>query len=226
MASSLFRKETFSAFGFLLAEEKCKWVPSKKVIWLGRVIDMHQNLLYITDEIVLKLLAKIQSILSYIENCESKLNPVRLLANVVGQIISMQRLLGNNVTLMTRELFSCINSRASWNAPVKVTPEGKKELVFWGENVESFNNKGKPIKDKQLCRFSIYSDASGTGYGGYVVETLDDNFSLSKGREILDMSVTKGFSEMDYARTSLAPEVVSVNEETNEMVLKSDKAAE
>ena len=70
--------------------------------------------------------------------------------------------------LMTRYLFSCINTTASWNAPVIVTLEGIDELKVWLSNIRALNEAGKSIKCEQFYNFNLYSDASNTGYGGYL----------------------------------------------------------
>ena len=51
---------------------------------------------------------------------------------MTGQIISLhvQSVIGNKVRLRTREMFKCINSRASWNAPVLVSEEALAEIEF------------------------------------------------------------------------------------------------
>ena len=58
---------------------------------------------------------------------------VKVLASVTGQIISLQSVLGNKVRLRTRELFNCINARASWNAPVLVSKLSERHQCIWRE---------------------------------------------------------------------------------------------
>ena len=58
---------------------------------------MHQNLLFITDERIQRLLRKIDSILKTLESQTIPLIHVKNFANVVGQIISMQSVVGNKV---------------------------------------------------------------------------------------------------------------------------------
>ena len=93
---------------------------------------------------------------------------VKVLASVTGQIISLQSVLWNNVRLRTRDLFKCINARASWNAPVLVSKLAISELEYWNTNVVNLNLMGKSLQCLQICLFYIYTDASATGYGGYI----------------------------------------------------------
>ena len=69
---------------------------------------------------------------------------------------------------MTRQMYGCILSRASWNAPVSVTDEAKSELMFWKANVRSLNDLGKSLNTKTFYEACLFADASSKGYGGYV----------------------------------------------------------
>ena len=133
--SSQFVKQTVTEFGILLAHEKCNWLPSRKVTWLGHMIDMEKNMLFISDERIKRLQAKLDSVLFQIKSDKYNIILVKVLASVTGQIISLQRVIGCKVRLRTSELFECINTRASWNAPVLVSDAALAELEFWKENL-------------------------------------------------------------------------------------------
>ena len=75
----------------------------------------------------LRLEMTIKSLLYQVEKDRYSLVPVKALASVVGQIISLQNVIGKKVRLLTRQTYSCILSRASWNAPVRVTDEAKSD---------------------------------------------------------------------------------------------------
>ncbi|CAG2253752.1 unnamed protein product [Mytilus edulis] len=98
-------------------------------------------------------------------NCFFK---ARLVASLVGQIISMQAAMGSVVRLRTRSLYECIMQKASWDSPVLIKEMAFDEVVFWKENVEFLN--GKELLDEKVCTSVVYTDASGTGFGGYIVE--------------------------------------------------------
>lgn len=92
--------------------------------------------------------------------------PVKVVASVAGQVISMQHALGNIVRLRTRCLFECIATRASWRAPVKVSPKAWAELKFWRSQVKSLkslNAAGGSFKLSTCYDVSTYCDASGSG---------------------------------------------------------------
>ena len=74
-----------------------------------------------------KFKTTIESFLYQTDKDLYSLIPVKALASAVGYIIALQNVIGNK----TRQMYRCILSRASWNAPVIVTDEAKSELTFW-----------------------------------------------------------------------------------------------
>ena len=56
-------KQTLLDFKFLLAHENYQWLQTKRVTWLGHIIDMDKNLLFISDERIKSLYSKLESIL-------------------------------------------------------------------------------------------------------------------------------------------------------------------
>lgn len=94
---------------------------------------------------------------------------VKELASITGQIVSLQSVVGRVVLLKSRELFRCINYKASWNSPVVVSDGALKELKFWLENVKEKNE----VKLENISSYSLmylFTDASSTRYGGYIAE--------------------------------------------------------
>ena len=110
---------------------------------------------------------------------------VKVLASIVGQIISMQGVLGKIVRLKSRDLYKCILTRASWKAPVIVSQETIEELRFWRCNVGSMNTEGKAIERSTLFEVCLFSDASScsSGYGGYLESTTQHKASV-EGRSV------------------------------------------
>ena len=53
---------------------------------------------------------------------------VRVIARLIGQLISMQSAMGPIVRLRSRSLYQCVLSRASWDAPVLVTSKAFDEI--------------------------------------------------------------------------------------------------
>ena len=102
----------------------------------------------------------------------------RLIASFVGQIISCKSVLGNLVRLKTRFLYFCVETSASWFSRIKFTQDAISELRFWRESVHSLNEGGtecKSLSMSDIFDFELFSDASDSGYGGYVIQPNDNS---------------------------------------------------
>ena len=73
---------------------------------------------------------------------------------------------------MTKHLSIDINSSLSWNSYIKLSESSLEQLVFWRNNFQLVNVKHFTLDES--CQQIVFSDASGTGYGGYIVETPID----------------------------------------------------
>uniref|UniRef100_A0A1X7USH4 Tyr recombinase domain-containing protein n=1 Tax=Amphimedon queenslandica TaxID=400682 RepID=A0A1X7USH4_AMPQE len=76
--------------------------------------------------------------------------------------------LGPIARLHTRGLYRLLNSRFSWFVDLKVSLEAKEELRFWAEKLVLYN--GHRFWNAPSAVRVVFSDASGLGYGGYMVE--------------------------------------------------------
>ena len=163
-------------FGFVLASEKCNWVPIQGLDWLGFHWDMIEGVIRITEKRIEKPL-RILKVFRIQFHYGIRLFRVKFIASLVGQIISMQPVLGDQARLRTRYLYQCILQRASWNAKVLVSTDAFEECIFWEHKVESFNEIGSRLS--QLTYnvpqdYYVFSDASGTGFGGFVTTGSED----------------------------------------------------
>lgn len=198
---SVFVQDTLSNFGFLKADEKCSWIPLRKVTWLGHYIDSLLNCIFITEERIKNLESSIQAILNYLPDSKQTLLHVRRLASVVGQIISLQYVLGSVVRLRTRYMYACILTRASWNAPVILSEQACTELKFWYKNCRTMNNVGKSLECPSSCDISLYCDASADGYGGYLIDHRSEaNIPAEEGYELPEVSISfdEIYGKSDY----------------------------
>ena len=93
--------------------------------------------------------------------------PVTALASVIGKIMSMSLALGPLARMMTRGMYAVLNAKISWCHQVLLTTEALEELTFWLDNIDNFN--GHNIWPEASAIRVVYSDASGTGYGGYLL---------------------------------------------------------
>ena len=78
-------------------------------------------------------------------------------------------------------MYAVLNAKISWCHHVLLTLEALEELTFWLDNIDNFN--GQNIWPEASAIRVVYSDASGTGYGGYCMEH-GGTLPLESGREI------------------------------------------
>ncbi|XP_053379803.1 uncharacterized protein LOC128548571 [Mercenaria mercenaria] len=172
-------KVSLLKFGFMLAEEKCKWLPAMVSCWLGHVLDFERNMLCVSDERIHSLECSIDSVLFQIYKDRFSVVPVRVLAAVVGQIISLHSVLGKAVSLRTKYLYGCILARASWNSPVQVTKQAILELQYWRKNARNLNSAGRSFKQVEYIDAYLFSDANAFAYGGYI-QKFEPNVDVKK----------------------------------------------
>ena len=92
----------------------------------------------------------------------------RQLASVIGTIFSMSLAVGPVSRFMTRSMYMLLDSRLSWRDMLKITPDARQEHGFWKACLADYNSQ--PIWHSPSAVRVVYSDASDTGFGGYVVE--------------------------------------------------------
>ena len=153
--------------GFVPNEEKSLWEPTQVITWLGTVIDTSQCIISATDTRIQSLL---EDLFFLLDSTYLSLYQVRKLASVCGKIISLGNCVANVARLMTRNIFTIINSAMNWNSMVSLTPGCVDELNFWKVNLVYINGVPLwPIKRKPSR--IVYSDASISACGSFI--TLD-----------------------------------------------------
>jgi len=97
--------------------------------------------------------------------------PVRKLASIVGQIISMSLVLGHLSQIMTRYISFDILSATHWDAYVSVSEDSIEQLRFWQSHLKLVNivDLFEQVKWSRI----VFSDASHSGYAGYEVNTIN-----------------------------------------------------
>ena len=148
--------------GFILNSKKSILTPQMSGRWLGVNIDLHEGLFSIPGERVAKLRTRLERILS------GSVVSARELAKVTGLVLSMMIAVGPVARLRTRAMYSMINSRVSWNRKMSISLDARDELEFWLQHIHLLN--GRPFRWSPSATRVVYSDASDTGCGGYVVE--------------------------------------------------------
>ena len=155
-------QHTLSEAGFVTHQTKSNWQPSQRLVWLGFVVDVSLGQIEVPKE-------KIEVLCSAIHSAsQAKHIRARNLASIVGKIISMGLAFGPVCRFMTRSLYTVLESRIAWCDVVILSHEALEELEFWSHGLEGYN--AQPIWHTPSAVRVVYSDASETGYGGYVVE--------------------------------------------------------
>ena len=153
---------TLDQAGFVAHPTKSKWEPTQRLVWLGFVIDLALGQIEVPQEKITSL----QKVLRQLS--PATFIQARKIASIIGQIISMGLAIGPVSRFMTRSLYATLESRRAWCEWLCLSPEAWNEIAFWQECLTEY--KAQPIWHSPSAVRVVYSDASDTGYGGYVVE--------------------------------------------------------
>ena len=180
------------AGGWLVNFEKSNLTPSQTGKWLGILIDTREAIFSVPVEKVDKLKNNIKSILSQ-TFCSAK-----QLSRVAGQLAAMHLAVGPIVRLMTRNMYVLIESRVTWYHPIALTEGAFNELRFWIGNIQSRN--GVTFKPRPTTSKVVFTDASDSGYGGFIAERLGKTICVGKFQEfeIGTSSTTRELSAVKY----------------------------
>ena len=148
--------------GFTLNDEKSVWEPTQIVVFLGTILNFKDGTIHIPERRIAKLKTSLSACLKH------RSVMARDLASITGQIISMLCAVGNISRLLTRSCYAAIECRESWDQLVLISPSIRTELSFWHDNIDSIN--GRPMSPKSSAVAIVYSDASDSGFGGYLVQ--------------------------------------------------------
>ena len=214
-ALSKFTNTSLQDFGFLIAQEKCQWQPSQSVTWLGFNWCTVTGLLHASEQRIDRLDSALSSLIYQMQSDKRGLVPVRFVASIVGQIISLQNAVGKLARLKTRALYRCIDTRASWNAPVVVDEDAYNEVLYWKKSAKMLNNKGLSFEINNETEIDVFSDASAIGYGGYV--------SLCAGALVEGTEVIGSWTVQESVQSSTWREVEAVQRviKTNAQMLEN-----
>ena len=177
--------------GWLVNFEKSSLTPKQVGKWLGIIIDTKTLTFHVPKEKIQKLLNRIKQILDQ-TFCSAK-----QLSQVAGQLASMHLALGPIVRLFTRNLYKVIESRLSWFHPISLSSDAVSELKFWLHNIDSRN--GFTFKPHPTTSKIVFTDASSSGYGGFIAERLNKIICVGK------------FSEFERETSSTSRELLAVN---------------
>ncbi|CAG2220339.1 unnamed protein product [Mytilus edulis] len=140
--------------GFVPKNEKSKWSPLKNLVFLGYSIDTYQSIVKIPDDRIQKVLKTIEDIEYY--TLKYRKVHARLVASLVGQIVSMSYVIGNVAYIMSKHLSIDILEKTSWNSCIVLSKASLIQINFWKENLGRVNVKS--FTSDFSCQSVVYSD--------------------------------------------------------------------
>ena len=152
--------------GFVPKVEKSMWDPVQCLQFLGNILDTENGIIIIPDRRIEKALDNNKRILKDVK--KKGVVHCRNVARFIGQIISMSIVVGNVTQLMTKCLSIDVLGAQSWDSLIKLSDSSLMQLCFWKDNLNSINSR--LLQFDPSCTKVVYSDASGSGFGGYCVE--------------------------------------------------------
>ena len=150
--------------GLTINERKSILEPVQTGKWLGFVINTKTMEFSVPEQKIEKLINMIKSVLS------STTTSAKRIAKIAGHIISMGIAIGPLTRLFTRQMYKLIENRLTWYSANELDDLTKSELHFWDKNLKASN--GFRIKKGYETTKVVYSDASESGYGGYILQKL------------------------------------------------------
>ena len=74
---------------------------------------------------------------------------------------------GTVTRFTTRSLYAVLESRCTWCDMFTLSPEARDELTFWSSSLNA-----RPIWHSPSAIRFVYSDASESGYGGFILSMV------------------------------------------------------
>jgi hypothetical protein len=159
-------KQDLQDAGFIINEEKSNWEPRNKVQWLGFIINAETNTFEVPEDKLNRLKKNIWHNLRNRNNCGP-----RELAKTVGKICSLYHVFGSIVYILTKDATHWIANRQNWSLRVPLNRNVIQELEFWEKNLKTAIRMPLVIDMTRDTKI-IYSDASSTGCGAFVMGDL------------------------------------------------------
>jgi ribonuclease HI len=153
----------FDQAGFLLQHSKCHLKFTQEIEHLGTGIDVAAGKFCASERRWDNLQATVQGLL------KKKTARAKAMASFAGQAGSMYHAVGPVARMFTRATLRAVADVVDWNVRLPITREILAELRFWRDTprLRYRTNIWRPARAEAFTA-TMYSDASDTGWGGWV----------------------------------------------------------
>ena len=200
LQNSIHVRQDLMRAGVVWNVNKSCWLPRKSLEWVGYVWDSQMGTLKIREKRITKLKQFLKELCSE-ESCTT-----RKLAAVVGQIISMQAVVGDVTRLKTRICLIQIAKSEGWDKRILLTSNIKKEFLFWQENIDRLNIRYCFRLEKPVIYRLIESDASSTGCGS-ILNGTHVTAKIFDEEEREESSTYREISNIHFSLLSFLPNI-------------------
>ena len=157
--------------------------------WLGISLDLRAKIFHISN-------TRIESILNTLNNLtNTPYVTAKMVAQIIGKIISTIFVLGNIVRLKTRYLYKSILAQTAWDSHLNVLYYhfAMEEITFWKQSIQTLNKR--PLILYKLPITKVYSDASNYGIGTSF-EIKGENYFIHKNFSITEKCRSSKWREL------------------------------
>ena len=215
LADSIHVREDLMRAGIVWNVKKSVWNPVRKLDWVGYFWNSEDGTLKIREKRILKL-KKFLSEITCLNACSA-----RKLAALVGQIISMQPVVGDIARLKTRNCLIAIACAKGWDDKLVLGDKIKGEFSFWEQNIDRLNVLDCFVEARPVVVSLIESDASSTGCGSI----LDKKHVAARIFSRLEREQSSTYREISNIHFSLASFLPSIKNRSVTLKTDSQSAA-
>ena len=173
-------KDLLTRLGFVINEKKSIWTPSQTVEFLGTTLDSSAMEISVPHRKIAMLHHQIRSLLNQ-DGGEGVLTAS--LASVLGGLRATH-VAFKPAMLMSRsmqhELARRLRLPTPWSGEVEnrwhLSPLAREELIWWEQNLMKFNGCSMIPSHPH---FILTTDASGTGWGGWLAKASDPDVEIA-----------------------------------------------
>ena len=195
-------KNDLIAAGFVPNVDKSHWEPSQSIVWLGMNWDGLNGRISISDKRITDIHDSIELFIQRLP-----MTSARVLASLVGKLMSLKPVVGGIAQLKTRFLHFAILARRHWDDLFSMNrfQLAIEEVLFWKGNLDSLNSRN--VHNSFLPQVVLFSDASGTGFGATTKDCKMQCCHTWDEGEKLESSTWRELKAVQFALFSFASQL-------------------